>query len=168
MAGIDHPRKDRSGFCQQQLCSDSPGVQCTQAPGKRFQAKLRTANQIQTRQREPHQQEREQEQSRSAVMLAGRSLQRLFLLQPIKTTEKQSPEHGATPVLTPLWKDHGVQGMGVTSRIPHLPTDSCHLSFSHAGLSDNVLQGSSIHEFHHQPEIPINKEAGRGKQGHGD
>lgn len=58
--------------------------------------------------------------------------------------------------------------MASTSRIPHLPTDSCHLSFSHACLSDNVLQSSSIHVFHHQPEIFINKEAGRGKQWHGD
>lgn len=68
----------------------------------------------------------------------------------------------------PVWKDHRVPAMAVTSRIPHLPTDSCHLSFSHAGLSDNIPQSSSIHIFHHQPEISINKEAGRGKQRHGD
>lgn len=69
--------------------------------GQMVQGKAENSKSNQKRQRVPQQQERGQEQSGSAVTLAGRSLQRLFLLQLIKTTQKQSSEHGATPVLRP-------------------------------------------------------------------
>lgn len=66
MAGIhNHTRKDSLEFCQQQLCCDRPGVQCRQAPGKWFKAKLRTANQIQ-KDRESHN-SRKEDKSRVEV-----------------------------------------------------------------------------------------------------
>lgn len=69
--------------------------------------------------------------------LAGNSVQMLLLLRSIRATQKESSEHGI-PHLAPVSKDKPVQATRSTSRIPLLPTDSCHVFYSHPFLADHV------------------------------